>query len=162
MSASPTPSVRIAASPLVELRALEVHELYKLRVDVFVHEQQCPFAEFDEVDPAPTTTHFRLLVDGRLAATLRLFPSAAHGGVWHIGRVATAPEQRGNGYAGQLLRAAIAAAGAVPIELGAQSHLEHWYGTFGFVRCGQEYLDEQIPHIPMRREPDSDHRPGDQ
>lgn len=148
--------MHIAASPLVELRALEVHELYKLRVDVFVHEQDCPYAEFDEVDPAPTTVHFRLLVDGRLAATLRLFPSGAHGGVWHIGRVATAADQRGRGYAGQLLRAAIAAAGAAPIEIGAQSYLEQWYGSFGFVRCGDEYLDERIPHIPMRRDPEAD------
>lgn len=153
---STTNGSTISALTLVELRALEVHELYKLRVDVFVHEQDCPYAEIDDVDAAPDTVHFRFLVDGQLAATLRLFPSGAHQGVMHIGRVATAAEHRGKGYAGQLIRAALAAAGNRPIEIGAQSYLEHWYNGFGFVRSGDEYLDERIPHIPMRREAEAD------
>ena len=141
--ASPT----IHAAPLADLGALDVHDLYKLRVDVFVHEQDCPYAEIDEVDAAPTTVHYRALYDGGLAGTLRLFPSSAHGGVMHIGRVVTSPQFRGQGVAGRLIEKAIADAG------GAQSYLEDWYGRFGFVRCGDEYLDERIPHIPMRREP---------
>lgn len=147
--ASPT----VHAAPLAELGALDVHHLYKLRVDVFVHEQDCPYAEIDEVDAAPTTLHYRALYDGGLAGTLRLFPSSAHGGVMHIGRVVTSPQSRGQGIAGRLIEKAIADAGDVPIEIGAQSYLEDWYGRFGFVRCGDEYLDERIPHIPMRREP---------
>ena len=71
----------------------------------------------------------------------------------HIGRVVTSPQFRGRGVAGRLIEQAIADAGDVPIEIAAQSYLEDWYGRFGFVRCGDEYLDERIPHIPMRREP---------
>ena len=37
----------ITAAPLGQLAALDVHQLYKLRVDVFVHEQRCPYAEID-------------------------------------------------------------------------------------------------------------------
>lgn len=149
----PSRGPRVLRSPLADLSALEVHALYKLRVDVFVHEQDCPYAEIDDVDALPTTVHYRALLGDALAATLRLFPSSAHGGVLHIGRVATAAENRGAGIAGALLREAIADAGPTPIEIGAQSHLERWYGRFGFVRCGDEYLDERIPHLPMRREP---------
>ena len=40
----------ISAAPLGQLAALDVHQLYKLRVDVFVHEQRCPYAEIDATD----------------------------------------------------------------------------------------------------------------
>ncbi|WP_333618852.1 GNAT family N-acetyltransferase [Dietzia sp.] len=152
MSAIEQPGPDIRRSTLSALGPLEVHALYKLRVDVFVHEQDCPYAEIDEVDPLPSTIHYLAWDGDELAATLRLFPYGAHGGVMHIGRVATAAEFRGRGLAGALLEAAIADSGVAPIEIGAQSYLEHWYGRYGFVRCGDEYLDERIPHIPMRRE----------
>jgi ElaA protein len=37
--------------------------------------------------------------------------------------------------------------------MGAQAHLEDWYGRFGFRRSGPGYVEDGIPHIPMRREP---------
>jgi ElaA protein len=36
------------------------------------------------------------------------------------------------------------------VVLGAQSYLETWYAEFGFVRDGDDYLDDGIPHLPMR------------
>lgn len=47
----------ISAAPLGQLAALDVHQLYKLRVDVFVHEQRCPYAEIDATDADPQTVH---------------------------------------------------------------------------------------------------------
>ena len=47
----------ITAAPLGQLAALDVHQLYKLRVDVFVHEQRCPYAEIDATDADPQTIH---------------------------------------------------------------------------------------------------------
>lgn len=37
--------------------------------------------------------------------------------------------------------------------LHAQEHLEHWYGRFGFVRTGDTYDGDGIPHVPMLRTP---------
>jgi ElaA protein len=38
--------------------------------------------------------------------------------------------------------------------MGAQSHLEDWYRRFGFRRSGEGYVEDGIPHVPMRREPE--------
>lgn len=156
--------MRIRAARLTELGPLDVHALYKLRVDVFVSEQDCPYAEIDDVDAHPDTVHLLGEVDGdwesggapELVATVRVFPSPGSGGrLWHLGRVCTAAEWRGRGVAGALVRRGLEICGDHPVEIGAQTYLEDWYAGFGFVRSGEDYLDERIPHLPMRREPDS-------
>ena len=38
-----------------------------------------------------------------------------------------------------------------PIELGAQAYLERFYAGLGFEVCGPDYLEDGIPHKPMRR-----------
>ena len=157
------PEPRIVASPLTGLGPLDVHALYKLRVDVFVHEQECPYAEIDHVDADPGTTHVLAWVPaseagrgvpGRdeLVATLRVFGSEAPGGVMHIGRVCTSPGWRGRGIAARLIRDALDRCGDRPVEIGAQAYLEQWYEQFGFRRSGPDYLDGSIPHLPMRRD----------
>jgi ElaA protein len=45
----------------------------------------------------------------------------------------------------------IAAAGRVPIRIGAQAHLEKFYGELGFVRASDVYDEDGIPHIEMTR-----------
>ena len=152
------PPWRVVASPLAGLGPLDVHALYKLRVDVFVAEQDCPYAEIDEVDADPGTTHLLAWAPApgsgpdEVVATLRVFGSGVHGGVMHLGRVCTTPGWRGRGIAGVLIRRGLELCGELPVEIGAQSHLEGWYEQFGFLRCGPDYLDERIPHLPMRRD----------
>ncbi|WP_314036825.1 GNAT family N-acetyltransferase [Dietzia sp. CH92] len=147
------PSLEITASALADLGPLDVHALYRLRVDVFVAEQDCPYAEIDDVDADPGTTHLLArTADGDLVATLRIFGDRAPGGVMHIGRVCTAPRWRGRGVAAELIRRALESCGTRPVEIGAQAYLEKWYEQFGFVRSGPDYLDGRIPHLPMRRD----------
>ncbi|MCP2175620.1 ElaA protein [Williamsia maris] len=117
-----------------------------LRVAVFVHEQRIiDEIELDGADLAPTTDLFWMQdANGEVTATLRVLVDDAV----HIGRVATAVHARGRGQAGQLITAALQAyPGAV--EISAQAHLEEWYGRFGFVRAGENYLDAGIPHVRM-------------
>ena len=133
-----------------ELTGFEVYGLCRLRVDVFVVEQECPYPELDGRDVEPATVHLWLESGGEIAATIRVLddgPSRA------IGRVATAPAFRGRGLAARLITAGIDLCGDVPITLGAQAHLESWYGRFGFRRSGPGYVEDGIPHVPMRREP---------
>jgi ElaA protein len=40
-----------------------------------------------------------------------------------------------------------------PMVLDAQEHLADWYARFGFVVAGERFLEDDIPHVPMRREP---------
>ena len=55
--------------------------------------------------------------------------------------------------AGRLVDDVLARHGEVPVVLDAQSYLVEWYGRFGFVATGPEFLEDGIPHTPMRREP---------
>jgi ElaA protein len=119
-------------------------------VDVFVVEQECPYPELDGRDVEPATVHLWFDVDGEVAATIRLLDN---GDTRAIGRVATAPGFRGAGLAARLMEEGIALAGDVPVTLGAQAHLEGWYQRFGFRRSGEGYVEDGIPHVPMRREP---------
>ena len=41
--------------------------------------------------------------------------------------------------------------GGRPSVLDAQSPLAGWYATFGYEQTGPEFLDDGIPHVPMRR-----------
>ncbi|ROS52778.1 GNAT family N-acetyltransferase [Frigoribacterium sp. PhB24] len=124
-----------------------LYEILRLRVDVFVVEQDCPYPELDGRDLEPTT---RLLWfaddDGRVAATLRVLHD---GDDRRIGRVATAAVARGHGLAGDLMRAAVAGCEGRLTRLDAQAHLTDWYARFGFEVDGEEFLEDGIPHRPM-------------
>jgi predicted GNAT family N-acyltransferase len=144
----PQPVLR-RATP-ADLTAGELYALCRLRVDVFVVEQQCPYPELDGRDLEPGTEHLWLEEDGGVLATLRVLddgPSRA------IGRVATAAHARGRGLAARLMAAALATYGEGPLHLGAQAHLEGWYERFGFRRSGEGYVEDGIPHVPMHRAP---------
>ena len=126
-----------------------LYALLKLRVDVFVVEQECPYPELDGRDAEPGTRHVWLDEDGEVVAYLRILLDAD--GVDRIGRVCTAKTARGGGRAGALMRAALDAIGDRPCVLDAQSYLADWYASFGFTPDGPEFIDDGIPHIPMRR-----------
>jgi ElaA protein len=148
VSASSPPVLRTAR--FAELTPFEVYALCRLRVDVFVVEQECPYPELDGRDVEPATLHLWVEVDGAVAATIRVLDD---GPTRAIGRVATAPAHRGAGLAARLITDGIALCDGFPITLGAQAHLEGWYERFGFRRSGPGYDEDGIPHVPMRREP---------
>ena len=133
-----------------ELTAAEVYGLCRLRVDVFVVEQQCPYPELDGRDLEPATEHLWFEAAGEPVATLRVLDDGAERA---IGRVATATGWRGHRLAARLMEAALASYGDGPLHLGAQAYLQGWYERFGFRRSGADYVEDGIPHVPMRREP---------
>jgi ElaA protein len=141
------PSVIDAAG--AALTAPQLHALLKLRVDVFVVEQQCPYPEIDGVDLLPTTRHFWVEDGGRAIACLRLL--AGDDGVLRIGRVCTSPSARGSGLAGKLMRAAVDRVGESESVLSAQTTAADFYRRFGYVPEGEPYDEDGIEHITMRR-----------
>jgi hypothetical protein len=48
------------------------------------------------------------------------------------------------------MRRALELAGDRDVVLDAQSYLQGWYEKFGFVRSGAEFIEDGIPHVPMR------------
>ena len=148
MDTDDTASLRLRQEPFGALTPYEVYALCRLRVDVFVVEQQCPYPELDGRDLEPATVHLWFEAEGRVAATIRVLDDGAGRA---IGRVATAADFRGRGLAARLIEEGIALCDGVPVTLGAQAHLESWYERFGFRRSGPGYVEDGIPHVPMLR-----------
>src|SRR3954463_1485097 len=122
-----------------DLTGLEGYGLCRLRGDVLVVEQQCPYPDLDGRDLEPTTAHLWFEADGVPVATIRVLREQTG---WAIGRVATAAGWRGRGLAGRVVAAGGALCGDEPIVLGAQAYLESWYERFGFRRTGPDYVED--------------------
>lgn len=141
-------------APLAELPGGAVYDALALRAEVFVVEQGCAYLDPDGADRAA----WHLLgYDGEgLAAVARAFAPGLRGPEAAFGRVATAPRVRGQGL-GRLLVSTVMERmaetfGPTPIRIAAQAHLDRFYGAFGFEICGPGFLEDAIPHLPMRRE----------
>jgi ElaA protein len=132
-----------------ELTTGELYAIMSLRQRVFVVEQNCPYLDADGVDAA--CRHLWAERGGAIAAYLRIVPAGVKFPELSIGRVITAPEARGTGLGRELMTRGIAAAGDVPIRIGAQAHLEKFYGELGFVRASDVYDEDGIPHVEMVR-----------
>jgi len=132
-----------------ELDPTVLFGILRLRVDVFVVEQQCPYPDLDGRDVEPGARMLWLERGGEVVATARLLREPD--GAARIGRVVTAPAWRGRGLAATLIRRALELSAGRAAVLDAQSHWEHWYQRFGFVRDGAEFVEDGIPHVPMRR-----------
>jgi ElaA protein len=131
-----------------EIGAADLYAALRLRAQVFVVEQACAYLDPDGRDLEPGTTHLWLAAgDGALAAYVRLLtePTGGH----RIGRVVTDPTRRGAALAGRLIDHALTLV-RPPVVLDAQSHLVHVYARHGFVPDGPDFIEDGIPHTPMR------------
>jgi ElaA protein len=133
------------------LSAADLYRILKLRCDVFVVEQHCPYPELDGRDTEPGTLHLWVdAPDGTVAAYLRVLEEP--GGEARIGRVVTAASARGRGLAARLLASALDRIGpGRPAVLDAQTGATGLYERFGFVVTGPAYDEDGIEHVPMRR-----------
>jgi ElaA protein len=151
LTAAPTYTVDVRR--LDEFSALDLHAMLKMRVDVFVVEQNCAYPELDGNDPA--CMHLRLLDGGDLLACARLWRPTPDV-LPRIGRVTVSPQHRGKRLGEALMREAIAECEKLypgePIEISAQAHLQKFYGSLGFEKTSDEYLEDDIPHVDMVRQ----------
>jgi ElaA protein len=132
-----------------ELDPRTAYDVWRLRQDVFVVEQNCPYGDLDGRDVEPGTRHLVLWLDGAVAGSVRLLDEPD--GTVRIGRVVLARHARGRGLADEMMRATLAEVGDRPAELHGQSPLAGWYASYGFEQTGPEFLDDGIPHVPMTR-----------
>ncbi len=128
----------------------ELHDIYRLRVAVFVVEQNCPYQEIDGKDK--TAWHLWLEDDaGLMFAYLRVLPPGVSFDDASIGRVICT--KRRQGWATILMKEGIRVAkekfGAGKITIEAQVYARTLYEKVGFVQTSEEFLEDGIPHIKM-------------
>jgi len=135
---------------------MELYEQLRLRVDVFVVEQVCPYPELDGKDIHGDTLHLALrMADHTLASYLRILaPGVSYAGV-SFGRVVTAKAFRGRGLSRAMIEKAIVLAQenwpGVAVYIGAQEYLRAFYQSHEFEAISEIYIEDNIPHIDMIR-----------
>ncbi len=139
-----------------ELTLDELYELLRVRVAVFVVEQNCPYQEIDGKDGNAYHIFFR---DSRgIEGCCRVFPDPDRPGEAWIGRVVTL--LRRQGLATRLLTTAIGVARntlhAKHISLEAQTYAKPLYEKVGFRQVSEPFLEDGIPHIQMRLDLDGE------
>ncbi|MEO9530676.1 GNAT family N-acetyltransferase [Roseibium sp.] len=137
-----------------ELERLDLHDLLKLRQDVFIVEQASLYADIDGKDPEALHCLVRSGQTGAFFGAIRLFVDPERTSA-RIGRVVIAQEARGCGLGRSMMQAGILKAEELApdceIHVTAQAHLEKFYGSLGFRRASETYLQDGIPHIDMIR-----------
>lgn len=136
-----------------ELSPLEIYQILELRSEVFVVEQNCVYQDIDGKDQY--ALHLLGVSDGKLACYARMFPAGKYFEEASIGRVVIREEFRQNKWGHDLMRQAIAGIsdvyGTDAITISAQAYLRKFYEQHGFVFTGEEYLEDGIPHLRMKR-----------
>lgn len=136
-----------------QLTTQHLYDVMKLRVDVFVVEQNCPYPELDDKDHQSGVHHLLGFQDGKLVAYSRLLPAGLSYPSPSIGRIVTHKDHRSGGLGHKLLDKSLQYCRSFwpgeNIEIGAQEHLEVFYNNHGFKRTSESYLEDGIPHIDM-------------
>lgn len=135
-----------------ELDINELYEILKLRVDVFVVEQNCPYPELDDKDKS--AWHVYIREDGKITAYLRVLDPGVSFDTAAIGRVISTRRRCGLGT--KLLQEGIRVArermNADAIKIEAQTYARKFYELQGFRQTSEEFLEDGIPHIEMTLE----------
>lgn len=144
--------MQIQIKTFQQLTNTELFQIYKLRTQVFVVEQNCVYQEVDDADII--SRHLQIKnTDGQLVGYLRLIPESDRKSI-RIGRVVVNPNFRKQGFGRQLVASGIEAAGQgspqiTTVKIQAQAYLQEFYTSFGFQPVSDVYLDTGIPHIDM-------------
>ncbi len=138
-------------SRFADLGVDNLYDALALRCRVFVLEQG-PYQDPDGIDRR--AWHLLGRDDaGELQAYLRVVDPGVKYAEPSIGRVITAAAVRGTGLGRRLVAEGVARCTAAwpgqGIRISAQAHLERFYGGFGFVRVGDPYPEDNIPHLEM-------------
>ncbi|MCK7427278.1 GNAT family N-acetyltransferase [Enterobacter chengduensis] len=138
---------------------LTVHSLYallKLRCEVFIVEQICPYQDIDGDDLVGDNRHILGWRNNELVAYARILKSEDEFEPVVIGRVIISGSARGEKLGYQLMEKTLEACQKrwpdKALYLGAQAHLQSFYAHFGFTPVTEVYDEDGIPHIGMARE----------
>ncbi|KIS42782.1 GNAT family N-acetyltransferase [Kosakonia radicincitans] len=139
-----------------ELTVAELYAALKLRCEVFVVEQTCPYLDVDGDDLTGENRHILGWKEDQLVAYARILKSDDDLSPVVIGRVIVSAQVRGEKLGYQLMERAVNACEQhwpqKALYLGAQAHLQSFYAHFGFQPVTDVYDEDGIAHIGMARE----------
>jgi ElaA protein len=136
-----------------ELSVSEMYSVLQLRSAVFVVEQNCVYQDIDGKDQKA----FHLIgeYNGHVVGYARLFKSGDYFDNASIGRVLIDQKFRAKKWGNELMAKAILGIknhfGDDTITISAQLYLKKFYESHGFVKTSDMYLEDDIPHIEMKR-----------
>jgi ElaA protein len=146
-----TPAFKI--KPFKALSLEELYQILQLRSEVFVVEQNCVYQDMDGKDLK--ALHLIAIHDEVVVAYARLFAPGDYFEQASIGRVIVKPEFRDRKWGHDLIHHAIKGIlkhfGATAITISAQLYLQRFYESHGFVKTSGVYLEDDIPHIEMKK-----------
>ena len=134
-----------------ELTTSELYKILQLRSEVFVVEQDCVYQDIDFKDQK--ALHVLGFKKAKIIAYTRLFNSGEYFDTPSIGRVVIKDTERKFGYGHDLIKESIQAIidnyKETKITISAQTYLKKFYESHEFIKVGEEYLEDGIPHIKM-------------
>lgn len=140
--------------PFEALSANELYDFLRLRSEVFVVEQNCIYLDLDGKDKL--ALHLFGEYEGKIVAHSRLFKAGISFDNASIGRVVVDPKYRDRKWGHDLMKESISGIkehfGETKITIGAQLYLKKFYESHGFVQSSEMYLEDDIPHIKMKKE----------
>ena len=137
-----------------ELSTQEIYQILQGRSEVFVVEQNCVYQDIDGKDQK--AIHVLGYIGEDLAAYCRLFNAGDYFEETSIGRVIVSPRHRDKKLGHELMKTAIAVIlkefNETRITISAQQYLQKFYENHGFVQTSEMYLEDDIPHIEMKKQ----------
>ncbi len=131
-----------------------MYRILALRADVFVVEQACAYQDLDGKDEHS----FWVWAEDEnetVHATARLLPAGISYKEISIGRVCTSLKSRRTGLGKSLMEECLNQCeriwGKQTITISAQQYLLKFYNELGFLEEGEMYLEDDIPHLKMKR-----------
>ena len=142
--------MKLEIKPWEKLSREQINEIFSLRCEVFIVEQECPYQDVDGKDE--TADHLMLRVDNELVGYTRVFPENTYFKEASFGRAVVKKSHRGEGYGHLLVDKSLEylkSKKQSPIKISAQSYLKEFYSSHGFMAKGEEYMEDGIPHTAM-------------
>ncbi|MFA5719708.1 MAG: GNAT family N-acetyltransferase [Acholeplasmataceae bacterium] len=135
-----------------ELTTTELYQILRLRAKVFVVEQGQAYLDLDNYDYE--SLHFFIKENDEVVSYLRILPTTYYKDALAIGRVVSDPLVRHKGYMRLLLNEAIKHLKEhfpnQTLIIGAQEYLLDYYASFGLVKYGSRYYEDNLPHFKMK------------
>jgi len=142
--------MRLEVKAWNKLSRKEINDVFSLRSEVFIVEQECIYQDVDGKDEK--ADHVLLIVNNKLAGYTRVFNENTYFKEASFGRAVVKKTHRGKGYGHFLVEKSLEhlkQQQQSPIKISAQSHLKEFYSSHGFVAKGKEYMEDGISHTAM-------------
>jgi ElaA protein len=138
--------------PFDALSVRELQYIYMARQAVFSVEQHCAFMDADGLDERAHHLAAWSLLQRQPLAYARLLEPGAKYAEASIGRVVTTSAGRGRGLGRETMVRALGHTAEIwggAVRISAQSRLETFYESLGFVIVGARYVEDGIDHTEM-------------